>query len=153
MHFNIYFPLQGKVVSCDNCFATLYGYPSAEEMKDLDIRELIPSINLDSENYCGDLVPKVCCVIINVFNSVLKSPLVISLFEKCRRVKGRNLYHLYLSICKFYTIRNYKFIIVLYILHYNCFMYHFYLFLVRKYKINVLNLLILLLFLFIKALV
>lgn len=47
------------MVFCDYCFTTLYGYGSAEEMKGLDIRELIPSIDIDSENNCGDLFPKV----------------------------------------------------------------------------------------------
>ncbi|XP_035218513.1 PAS domain-containing serine/threonine-protein kinase-like isoform X2 [Stegodyphus dumicola] len=52
------FDLLGRIINCDQSFATLYGYLEPESMKDLDIKDLIPSIELDPENNHGELVPK-----------------------------------------------------------------------------------------------
>ncbi|KFM70358.1 PAS domain-containing serine/threonine-protein kinase, partial [Stegodyphus mimosarum] len=52
------FDFSGRIVNCDQSFATLYGYLEPESMKGLDIKDLIPSIELDPENNHGELVPK-----------------------------------------------------------------------------------------------
>lgn len=117
-NFNFFFT-QGRIVFCDSCFCTLYGYPSSEDMKGLDIRELIPSIEFDTENNCGNLISKVSftvtannfwqqlfvifpCFILFIVNDIFMKSLLI-LLRKFSMNEGKLLwinFQVFYNICK-----------------------------------------------------
>ncbi|XP_054707723.1 PAS domain-containing serine/threonine-protein kinase-like [Uloborus diversus] len=43
--------LKGKITSCDKNFATVFGFLDPSDLKDLDVKDLIPSFELNHENY------------------------------------------------------------------------------------------------------
>lgn len=55
---NVEFDHKGKIVRCDDCFASLYGYNESKQLENMDLKDLIPSFELTPENNYGDCVPK-----------------------------------------------------------------------------------------------